>query len=195
MKAYDDVQDDVDDLVGDPAADVPKVRPDERCRGKKTDRREDETVFAGYCGAWAGRGTDHVGEGRCKHHAGSSTGPTSEEGKETSSKNAVTHGAYAESFLEYLTDEEIERINQAQEILDTPEGAQDHARLMASLAVEQYRRSQDERFLRRYEALCDKAGIFPAEEIDHGGDVELTLSLSPEEKEQLDEAFNREVQQ
>jgi len=28
-------------------------------------------VFVGYCGAPAGTGTDHPGEGRCKHHGGS----------------------------------------------------------------------------------------------------------------------------
>lgn len=178
MTDYDDVDEEA--LIGSPTADVPTVDPDDRCRGKKTTKRNGETVFGGYCGAWAGKGTDHLGDGRCKHHAGSSTGPTSEEGKETSSKNAVTHGAYAESFLEYLTDEEIERIEQAQELLDTPEGAQDHARLMAALAVEQYRRSQDERFLRRYEAICDKAGIFPAEEIDHGASEGLISILSGE---------------
>jgi hypothetical protein len=33
---------------------------------------DDPKVFVGYCGNPAGTGTDHPGEGRCKHHGGSS---------------------------------------------------------------------------------------------------------------------------
>lgn len=127
-----------------------------------------------------GWGTDHVGEGRCKHHDAPG-GAREGAGAPEENTNAATHGAYSQSFVEnFLTDEEIERVEQAQELLDTPEGAQDHARLMAAIAIEQYRRSGDERFLRRYEAICDKAGIFPADELsvdgnfDHAFDVDIT---------------------
>ena len=42
------------------------------------------------CGLPAGWGTDHTGEGACKHHGGASSGAP--EGN----SNAVSHGAYAE---------------------------------------------------------------------------------------------------
>jgi hypothetical protein len=37
---------------------------------------------------------------------------------------------------------------------------------MAQVAIEKFRVTGDERFLRRYESICDKAGIFPNEEVD-----------------------------
>lgn len=123
--------------------------------------------------------------GKCGHHGGST--PTKDEnpavGAPEKNTNAATHGAYAESFVEnFLTDDEIERVEQAQELLGTPEGAQAHARLMASIAIEQHRRSGDDRFLRRYEAICDKAGLFPDDVQKHehtgegGGPLEVVIN-------------------
>lgn len=158
-----------DELVDEPLEQVPEQAPtDEDCMGRRSKKRDGERVFVGYCRSTPGRGTDHVGEGRCKHHggAGGSGGAREGAGAPEGNTNAVTHAAYSESFVEdFLTEGEIERVDQAQELLDSPAGAQDHARLMASIAVEQYRRSGDERFLRRYEAICDKAGIFPDDEL------------------------------
>lgn len=164
-----------DELVGKPTEEVPTLETtDEDCMGKRTEKRGDETVFVGYCRSTPGRGTDHTGEGRCKHHggAGGSGGAREGAGAPEGNTNAATHGAYAESFVsDFLTEEEIERVDQAQELLDSPEGAQSHARLLAAIAVEQYRRSGDERFLRRYESICEKAGIFPGDEltVNHEG--------------------------
>jgi hypothetical protein len=94
----------------------------------------------------------------CTHHGGDSL-----EGEENGN---FRHGAYAKSFSEgLLTEEEKERVEMAQEHLETPEGAQAHARFLASIAAEQFRRSGDERFLRRYESICDKFGITPADEL------------------------------
>lgn len=113
------------------------------------------------CGQPEGWGTD-FDSGRCKFHRGTNADGSSHTGN----KNAVKHGAYAKSFVtDFLTDDEIDRVKEAQDLLGTPEGAKGHARLIASICVEQFRRSGDERFLRRYESICDKFGIAPAEEI------------------------------
>jgi len=61
-----------EELVGKPTDEVPTIEPDDDCNGKKWEKEGDETVFVGYCNNRAGKGTDHLGEGRCKHHAGSS---------------------------------------------------------------------------------------------------------------------------
>lgn len=50
------------------------------------------------CHMIAGHGTDHVGHGRCKFHGGSSTGPTSPEGKAAVALNSVKHGFYSEAL-------------------------------------------------------------------------------------------------
>jgi len=60
-----------DELVGEPLDQVPEQDPtDEACMGRRSEKRDGELVFLGYCGAWPGKGTDHVGEGRCSRHGG-----------------------------------------------------------------------------------------------------------------------------
>lgn len=128
------------------------------------------------CGQPAGYGTDFQ-EGKCKHHRGTNADGSSHEDNNW----AATHGAYSASFVrDFLTDDEIERVEQAQEILETPEGAQATARLAAGIALEQFRRTSDERFLRRYESICDTFGIAPADELDveHSGEIEQTGDFS-----------------
>lgn len=120
------------------------------------------------CGLAAGWGTDND-SGPCKFHGGAS------EGAPEGNDNAVSHGAYAESFVtDFLTEGEIARVEDAQELLGTPESAQDHGRLVAAIALEQFRRSGDERFLRRYESICDTFGIAPADEVEVGGEIDLS---------------------
>lgn len=61
-----------EELTGLPSDDVPKREPDYRCNGKKVDKQEDgPPLFRGYCRNRAGKGTDHVGDGRCDRHGGS----------------------------------------------------------------------------------------------------------------------------
>jgi len=83
--------------IGRPIADVPQYDPtDERCMGKKKQKRDGEVVrdeddnplFAGYCKAWPGKGTDHVGEGRCSRHGGAT--PTGEDNP------AFEHGLFSD---------------------------------------------------------------------------------------------------
>lgn len=79
-----------------------------RCNGRKKGRSDLPTVDPGewagdgYCKASAGRGTDHVGEGRCKHHGGA---------------NPVRHGLYSATKRDQLGDL-IERAADRDEPLD-----------------------------------------------------------------------------
>jgi len=130
------------------------------------------------CGRAAGWGTPND-SGRCRRHLGTSPDGSSHEGNDW----AATHGAYSSSFVEnFLTEEEIERVEQFEELTDTAEGAQAVARTVAGIAMEQFRRTGDQRFLQRFESLCDTFGIAPADEVDinHSGDVGQTLSLDEE---------------
>lgn len=115
------------------------------------------------CNAYPLQGRD-----KCRMHAGTSSGGDSHAGNDW----AATHGAYAESFVkDFLTDKEIERVEQMREILDTPEGAKEDAKLTAAILKEQWRRTGDERFARRYESICDTFGIAPADEVEVSGEV------------------------
>ena len=126
------------------------------------------------CGRSAGWGTDFE-DGKCRQHRGTSPDGSSHEGNDW----AATHGAYSESFVEdFLRPEEIERVEQAQEVLGDIEGAQAQARFVAALALEQFRRTGDDRFLRRYESLCDTFGIAPADELELSGGLDNTTEVS-----------------
>jgi len=99
-----------DELIGTPSKGVPTLEPtDEDCLGKRTEKPDDETIFIGFCRSTPGRGTDHVGEGRCKHHGGCNGGDNGQgapEGNDNAdgndggasedNTNAVKHGAYAD---------------------------------------------------------------------------------------------------
>lgn len=47
------------------------------------------------CKQPAGRGTSHIGQGRCKNHGGCNTGPKAPEAKAITAQNAKKHGFYA----------------------------------------------------------------------------------------------------
>jgi hypothetical protein len=142
------------------------------------------------CGHPEGYGTD-FDEGKCKHHRGTNADGSSHEGNDWAAK----HGAYSESFVsDFLTESEQERVEQAAEVLSVPEGAQADARMTAAICKEQFRRTGDERFLRRYESICDKANIFPDEEIDLSGEVTVREELGDDKKAMLADLFDRDVQ-
>lgn len=86
-------QQDESAFIGLPTDQVPKKDPDDYCNAKKT-KRDDEgnSVFAGYCRAQAGKGTDHFGEGRCKHHGGAIKGGGAPDGNQ----NRATHALYSD---------------------------------------------------------------------------------------------------
>jgi len=122
------------------------------------------------CGQPAGYGTD-FDDGKCKHHRGTSSDGSSHEDNDWAS----THGAYSASFVEdFLTEKEIQRVEQFEELTETPQGAQAFARTAAGIAMEQFRRTGDQRFMQRAESICDTFGIAPADELDveHSGEIE-----------------------
>lgn len=169
MKDIGDVDEEA--LIGQPFEEAPKVAPAGECNGRKWEKSDGEQIFAGYCGQPEGWGVEDTTEGRCKHHGGLNSGENG-QGAQPGNNNAATHGAYSESFLtDFLTEEEISRVEQAEELLGTSEGAQAIARTVAATALEQYRRAGDERFLRRYESICDTFGIAPADEVEVNGEI------------------------
>jgi len=128
--------------------------------------------------------------GKCHSHGGST--PTADEnprqgrGDQEGNDNAVKSGAYREDFISHLTEDEQEMIESVYEDLETPEDAQDVARYVASIYLAQFKRSDfDDRFGRRFEAICDKAGIFPADELEVAADVNQTtqMELGEDEKD------------
>jgi len=113
--------------------------------------------------------------GRCSSHGGSGGSGDEHEGNDWAAK----HGAYSDSFVQdFLTEEEIERVRQAEDLLEEPESAQALARTVAGITLEQFRRTGDERFLRRYESISDTFGIAPDDEltVNHEGLEEAFMS-------------------
>jgi hypothetical protein len=84
-----------EDFIGEESHLVPKLDPGEYCNAKKTkdvdgEDGETRTIFEGYCQSEAGKGTDHLGEGRCKWHGGSV--PKGKNGAPAHNQNAAkTH--------------------------------------------------------------------------------------------------------
>jgi hypothetical protein len=139
------------------------------------------------CQAYPVEGSD-----KCRMHRGTNTDGESHDGNDWAAK----HGAYSESFVQdFLTDKEIERVEQMREILETPEGAKADARLTAAILKEQWRRTGDERFARRYESICDTFGIAPNDEVDVSGEVEFSHDMDSDTKKMLADLMDRDVQQ
>ena len=122
------------------------------------------------CGHPAGWGTDND-EGPCKFHGGATEGAGAPEGN----TNAVDTGAWAEDFYEgFLTEAEKKRVRKSAEALGDTQSAQEIAQHAASVCLEQFRRTGDERFMRRYESICDTFAIAPADEVNVDGELDLS---------------------
>lgn len=74
------------------------------------------------CQQPAGWGTDHVGEGRCKLHGGSNTGPKDASGN----KNARKHGAYEQVIRDQLDEKEEDIYDQ----VDTEKDLDEELRIL-----------------------------------------------------------------
>lgn len=132
------------------------------------------------CGHPAGWGTDND-SGPCKHHGGAGGDVGDPGGAPEANTNAAKAGAWADNFFEdFLTEAEQRRVREATEVLGSEAGAQELGRHVAMLALEQFRRTGDERFLRRFESICDKFSIAPADEVEvtgeDGGALEVALN-------------------
>jgi hypothetical protein len=108
-------------------------------------------------------------------------GADSDGGAPEGNQNAADAGAWADDFYQnFLTEEEQRRVNEATDVLGSQAGAQEIGRHVASLALEQFRRTGDERFLRRFESICDKFSIAPADELEvtgeDGGAIEYSVN-------------------
>lgn len=168
-----DMDVDETEFIGTPSKNVPRQEAtDEHCMGKKLKKqggevvRDDEgrALFGGYCRAWPGKGTDHVGEGRCSKHGGNNSGENGQGGKKDND-NAATHRAYQKLAIRTLTEGEEKAFEEVAEKLEEPESAQEIARNAASYCLIMGHRSGDERWFRRYEGICDKFGIAPEDEL------------------------------
>jgi len=126
------------------------------------------------CALKAGWGTDHVGVGACKLHGGNAGAP---EGND----NAVDVAAWAEDFYaDFLTEAEKDRVMKSAEALGDEATAREQAAHAASVCLEQFRRTGDERFMRRYESIADTFGLAPADEVTVDADVAVSGDVSAE---------------
>lgn len=100
--------------VGGPSGDAPKLDADgEHCRGKRAKKNEDGvSIFNGYCRNHPGKGTTHVGSGRCKFHDGHGSGEDNPNWK---------HGLFSEVIREedHSTLKRIEEMSTAAKLEST----------------------------------------------------------------------------
>lgn len=154
---------------------------DGRCNAKTRD--------GGYCANYPKGDAD-----RCRMHGADSNGDGAPEGNDWAAK----HGAWSESFMsDFLTEKEQARVQDAVDTLGSPAGAQEQAKVAASICLEQFRRTGDERFMRRYESICETFGVTPDDDSD-GDSVDVNVEISTldaDEKAQLDAVLDRDVQE
>jgi len=123
-----------------------------------------QTRDGGYCENYPKGESD-----RCRMHG-------ADAGANEGNDNAVTVAAWAEDFVtDFLRDDEIGRVKDFAEIAGEPESAQEAAGYAAGLALEQFRRTGDGRFLRRYESIMDTFNLAPDDEMNLNVDAEHTV--------------------
>jgi hypothetical protein len=128
------------------------MNDDDRCPG--TNRQGER------CGHPAGWGTDHVGEGYCKHHGGASDGAP--EGEENGNAD---HLGFSNALDEDLTGQEQDIIT-AFEAAATADSLDPVWARLAGEAYVRYRRSDDARHLAECRKCLSNAS-------DEGGTVRL----------------------
>ena len=120
----------------------------------------------GYAQGPHGKCSSHGGSDRSGAPEGNTNAKGNDGGAPEENTNAADHGAYSDKFLDgFVGPDGKERIEDGYDLAEDPEGAQKQARLMAQVALEKFRVTGDERFLRRYESICRKASIFPNDEM------------------------------
>jgi hypothetical protein len=167
-----------EEFVGQPIDDVPKRTPDEDCNA----RRSEDGTFVGYCSATAGKGTDHVGEGRCSHHGGKAP-------RGTDAPN-YKHGAYSDHLRSDLTPAEQEAFEDLVASFEDPDETLDAIRELAAEVLLKYKRSADDRFLREFRQLADTFNLAPnADQLEVDADVDTNAGLDDETEVALREAL------
>ena len=151
---------DEDELIGEPIENVPQKDPDYQCNARKSEKREEgPNLFRGYCKNRAGKGTDHVGEGRCDRHGGAS--PRGED------HPSFKHGL----FSDHLSDEDREAMA-AIEGTSNPEALQsminyELLRLRRAVAYLEGEEDDSRTFFDAFERVLDEAtasgGLEPAD--------------------------------
>jgi hypothetical protein len=167
---------DESELIGKPLEEVPQREPTaDNCMGRKSSGG----AFKGYCQAHPGRGTDHPGEGRCKHHGGAANNRGEKNGN-------YKHGGFSEFFKEDLSEREQAAFDDIDASLADDAAGMGVVRSAATEALLKYKRSGDHRFLREFRQICSEFNL-----VDNTDQVELDVdtSLSAEEKEQLDSMY------
>ncbi|MFC3957555.1 hypothetical protein [Halovivax cerinus] len=143
---------DEEELLDEPIDDVPKLLPGWYCNA----RRSDDGVFVGYCSNRAGKGTDHVGDGRCSFHGGAADNAGRENGN-------YVHGAYSREFhaalLGFVESEHPGTIEAAD---SDPVARRRLGRYLASFALEKFARSEDPRHLCEFEMALENFGLLTA---------------------------------
>lgn len=136
-----------------------------------------------YCLQSAGWGTDRD-VGPCKNH------PITGEQWGESNPN-YSSGAYSE-FEDFMFDSLSERERNAVDALDFSEHAGQFAAGVVKEAYAKYQRTGDDRFLREARQWASEFGVIEA--APDRLEVDTDLSVSAEEKEQLDELFDEDPQ-
>lgn len=142
------------------------------------------------------RGYAQGSHGKCRAHGGSDDSGAPEGNKNAEDNdggapeendNAVTHGAYADLAKRPLIEGEKTAMKEAEEKLEDPADSKVIARTAASYCLMMGHRSQDPRWFRRFEGICDKFAIAPEEVSRTEVDVSGEVSHDHDHQHELDE--------
>jgi hypothetical protein len=147
-----------------------------------SDRCGAECRSGGFCESYPVDGAE-----RCRMHGG-----TASE-KNAGKKNGnFEHGAYSEHFKSDLSEREEDAFGDLVDALEDESRTQAVFREAAAELFLKYKRSGDPRFLREARQLLSEFNVVDA--TDHH-EHEFDLSLSSDEKNQLDDLLDRDPQE
>jgi hypothetical protein len=136
---------------------------DDTCGATKRDGSGDE------CQMPAGWGTDHVGEGRCKHHGGSGGAPDGE------ANGNYDHGGFSQALDDVADDNDRAIVRAFEEAADADNLDPVWMRL-AGEAFMRYERSDDSRQLAECRRCLENAG--DGDETVTLGDIEIAADFT-----------------
>jgi hypothetical protein len=143
------------------------MKKDDRCPATNRDGER--------CGHPAGWGTDHVGEGCCKHHGGAGGDVGDSGGAPTDEENgSYEHGGFSEALPEDAEDVTA-NIAAFRDAVDTDSLDPVWVHL-AGEAFARYRRSEDSRHLAECRRCLENAG--DGDETVELGDIEVVADFA-----------------